>query len=104
VIPKSDENPRLISQAGLFTISPSGIDVEEWVAKYFEGDRLVRLRKVTLPNTERDTALKALNRMNINHATLFPDLIGASKYCNLSLEIEHYQNKVHVFDPKDDEN
>lgn len=103
VIPKTDENPRLISQAGLFTISPPGYDVMDWIERNFAGDRLVRLRKVTLPNRERRTVLKALNRMNINHATLFPDLIGASKYCNIALEIEHYQNRVRVYGPKENE-
>lgn len=95
VMPRTDENPRLISQAGIFTISPSGIDIEQWIRKQYKGDKHIRLRKVTIPNHERETVLKALNRMNINHATLFPDLIGASKYCNLSLSVEHYQSRAY---------
>jgi len=88
--PLSDENSRLVNQSGLFTKSPTGIDMEKWVSGNFGGFRKMVLLKLTLPNTERVTTLKALNRMNINHLTLFPDLSGASEFCNMGLKIEKY--------------
>ncbi|MCX5991923.1 MAG: FRG domain-containing protein [Chloroflexi bacterium] len=91
VEPFSDDNPRLVNQRALFTRSPSGMDLEEWVVANFpEDEKKVRLRKIELPETERETALRSLNRMNINHASLFPDLYGASKFANLNLEVEKY--------------
>ncbi len=89
--PFSDDNPRLVNQAGLFTRAPDGIDIVRWVKEQFAGvsDRYI-LMKVTIPNADRDICLRSLNRMNINHLTLFPDLIGASLFCNVDLEIDRY--------------
>ena len=39
---------------------------------------------------QRVQILKHLNRMNINHATLFPDIEGAVKFANLQGCIKHY--------------
>ena len=91
VEPLSDKNSRLVSQGGLFTRSPDGVDIEEWVQDNFDGDSsFPRLVKFTIPNSDRELALRSLNRMNINHASLFPDLYGASKFTNLDLLIEKY--------------
>ncbi len=87
--PLSDENPKLVSQAGLFT-HVHGSDVKEWVQKNFRGEKGYILMKLRIPNKDREDCLRALNRMNINHLSLFPDLYGASKYCNLYNEIENY--------------
>lgn len=89
--PLSDENSRLVNQGGLFTRSPAGVDVETWVRSNFsKDDNRVRLWRILIPETERETALRSLNRMNINHASLFPDIYGASKFVNLDLQIENY--------------
>ena len=91
VEPLSDENSRLVSQGGLFTRSPDGVDIESWIRNTFPGDtRFPRLIKITIPNADREFALRTLNRMNINHASLFPDLYGASKFVNLDLLIDSY--------------
>jgi hypothetical protein len=89
--PLSDENPRLVNQSGLFTKGPKRQDMESWVVEHFQSEKSqVKLIKVTLPEIEREVILKMLNRMNINDLTLFPDLTGASEYCNTALSIKNY--------------
>ncbi|WP_279143760.1 FRG domain-containing protein [Photobacterium phosphoreum] len=93
VEPSIDDHGRLVNQAGLFSFAPygeilesslerhlaeSGVDTDDVkeVAKY--------ICRIHIPN-EKDTrqaCLKKLRKMNIHHASLFPDLIGASGYCN----------------------
>lgn len=88
--PFSDENQRLINQAGLFTRAPFNVSLESWIKNNFGSDDENVLIKILIPNENRIECLKTLNRMNINHLTLFPDLDGASKYCNLCKEIDNY--------------
>ncbi len=93
VQPFTDDNARLVNQSGLFSKTPKGEDVESFVRAMFKGDTNgFTLVKFLIPDSERVTSLIALNRMNINHLTLFPDLYGASVYCNLSLEIPNYSS------------
>ncbi len=88
VDPMSDENQRLVSQGGCFTRAPIGKPVETWVEQAFEdSDEPVMLR-IEIANSDRLGCLRALNRMNINHLSLFPDLTGASRFTNLLLETE----------------
>ena len=89
--PLSNENNRLVSQGGLFTRAPDGVDVESWVRTNFKGEtEFYRLMKFIIPKSERNICLRSLNRMNINHLSLFPDLYGASNYCNTDLLIDKY--------------
>ncbi|HZR19094.1 MAG TPA: FRG domain-containing protein [Verrucomicrobiae bacterium] len=89
--PLTDENQRLVNQNGLFTFSPLEADIEAWIKKHFSGEsRFPKLYKLLLPDSERLTALKSLNRMNINYLSLYPDIAGACLHCNMALEIEHY--------------
>jgi len=91
VRPLSHENPRLVNQSGLFTRSPLGENIESWIKREFKGENGVYiLIKITIPNRDRLLCLRSLNRMNINHLTLFPDLYGASKFSNLNLSIDKY--------------
>lgn len=92
VRPMTDDNARLINQSGLFTRAPNGEDVTPFVQRLFGGKASAALIRLSIPNSERVTALLALNRMNINHLTLFPDLYGASVFCNLALEIDGYSD------------
>ncbi len=93
---ESDENPRLLSQRGLFTKSLfPGIPIEETVRRCYAGDvtkgvKRIILVKIRIPEFERTKCLRNLNTMNINHATLFPDLMGAAAYCAMKLEIHNY--------------
>ncbi len=84
--PMSDENPRLVAQGGLFTRAPLRVPVEEWVSFNFPDAVAPVLFKILIPCRDRTSCLRALNRMNINHLSLFPDLNGASRYVNLALE------------------
>jgi hypothetical protein len=90
VRPMTDENPRLVSQNGLFTKIRPGTDIEEMVKKLYRGEKGPFLYKILIPETQRYTILKALNRMNINYLSLFPDLTGASLFTNHHSEIPKY--------------
>jgi len=90
VRPLSDENSRLVSQRGLFTRGPNNIDIESWVKRFSSRKNAMELIKITMPATGIKDCLRYLNRMNINHSTLFPDLTGASSYCNNKLIVKDY--------------
>ena len=89
--PLSDENSRLVSQGGLFSRAPSGVDLEKWVREHYSGEKeKIRMWKILIPFSGREEAMRSLNRMNINHASLFPDIYGASKFVNTGLDISNY--------------
>lgn len=99
--PKKDDHGRLVSQAGLFTFSPHDATIENKLAEIlgsdeFDDDELRRaseddeaevlakyICKIYIKNEDQQDCLKHLRRMNVHHASLFPDLIGASDYCNI---------------------
>jgi hypothetical protein len=92
----SDENSRLLSQRGLFTkaLFP-GIPIEATVRRCYADDvtkgvKRIILVKIRIPEIDRAKCLRDLNSMNINSATLFPDLTGAAAYCAMKLEIPNY--------------
>ena len=91
--PLFKDNPRLTSQGGLFTRAPDGMTVSAWTQQVYDRDSdqdAVFLLALSLPDEHREYILRALNRMNINHQSLFPDLYGASSFVNMRLEIESY--------------
>src|SRR5690554_1537937 len=89
--PERDDNPRLVSQRGLFTKLLSIQSVEDWVQQYAPASqKRGTLLKILIPRSEATKALLSLNRMNINHSSLFPDLYGACNHSNMSLAIENY--------------
>ncbi|RUO29230.1 hypothetical protein CWE12_09605 [Aliidiomarina sedimenti] len=99
--PKKDDHGRLVSQAGLFTFSPYDATIENKLTEVltdedFPDDELKSateeeqpgilakyICKVYIKNEEQQECLKHLRRMNVHHASLFPDLIGAADYCNI---------------------
>lgn len=90
---QNDGNPRLINQRGLFTYNQEKIDIENHIKLNFPfKDNKSAMIKLIIPEKAMTRAdfLKSLNRMNINHLTLFPDLSGASKYSNQILLIKNY--------------
>jgi hypothetical protein len=88
--PESDENSRVLSQRGLFTISPIRTTIDDWIAENFKDPKSDILIKILVPNTDREDCLRMLNRMNINHLTLFPDLSGAAQFTNIHLDVLNY--------------
>lgn len=89
--PFSDDNSRLVNQGGLFSRSPSGKNLEEWIRENYASDeKTVKMWKIYIADKERNSILQYLNRMNVNHLSLFPDLYGASSFVNMDLEIENY--------------
>ena len=91
VRPMSNENARLVSQRGLFVRGPGGVAIEEWLRREHRTEASEwHLFKIRVRDKRRDGCLRFLNRMNINHLSLFPDLYGAAHYCNEQLAIENY--------------
>lgn len=92
VRPLSDENSRLVNQRGLFTRGPNNIDLEKWFRQHQtkSSDSYMELIRLNIPNQNLEDCLTYLNRMNISHSTLFPDLHGASEHCNNYLKLKKY--------------
>jgi hypothetical protein len=92
--PKKDDHGRLVNQAGLFVFAPYEETIENSIIDYLaeeEGENidlddanaLARyICKIYVPNEEVSEGMKHLRHMNVHHASLFPDLIGASQFCN----------------------
>jgi len=84
----TDHNPRLLSQSGVFTKQPIGLNFESWIEERWEGitDKPVMF-KIHLPDVERVRVLTNLRQMNVHHASIYPDLIGAAKYAQHELSL-----------------
>lgn len=84
-----DENSRIISQSGLFTKTPDGEDVEEFIANKINLTGMSPiLYKIEIPYSQRETFLRHLEAMNIHAGSLFPDVVGAAEFANRGLERE----------------
>ena len=114
--PRKDNHGRLVNQAGLFTFSPYGSTIENKLIDTLTdenfSDEALRnaslsvdeageiqnevqagilakyICKIYIKNEDRDGCVRHLRRMNVHHASLFPDLIGASEYCNAIMSEE----------------
>lgn len=93
VEPSIDDHGRLVNQAGLFTFAPYGETLESELERHLiefgvdtnkDEELSEYICRIHIPNdaSTRNSCLKKLHKMNIHHASLFPDLIGASGYCN----------------------
>jgi len=77
---------RLIAQSGLFVVPGQlELSLREILNEYDASGGL--LREIVLPLALREQALRALYRMNITHATLFPDLEGLARSIGYELEV-----------------
>lgn len=110
--PKKDDHGRLVNQAGLFTFSPYDSTIENKLAdtlgsEDFEDDELRSaseeeqpgiiaryICKIYIKNEDREGCMRNLRRMNVHHASLFPDLIGASEHCNLMVAEERREYEL----------
>lgn len=89
--PKSGDNSRLVNQGGLFLSMPPNSDLESYIKSNVDKKTdEMDLIKFIIPDVKREIVMRYLNRMNINHLTLFPDLIGASIHSNMALMIDKY--------------
>ncbi|MEZ9731194.1 FRG domain-containing protein [Vibrio cyclitrophicus] len=89
----TDENQRIISQNGLFSEVSNGLDIEEYIEKYIPLTGMSPvLYKIEIPHKLREEFLRHLDIMNINHASLYPDLIGSASAANRLLEKEFTDN------------
>lgn len=98
--PRKDDHGRLVSQAGLFTFAPEDSTIENKLAEVLWGEDFPidalkdassseepgilapYICKIYIKNDMQQECLRHLRRMNVHHASLFPDLIGAADYCN----------------------
>jgi hypothetical protein len=97
VSPLADDNPRLVSQSGLFLRMPRKVDLETYVRRRFADDQhRAVLVKIKIQNANRDACLVALNKMNINHATLFPDLNGSARFVNSLWQPGHEDSIAYI--------
>lgn len=90
---EAHENARFLAQRGVFTKALEGKDVKQGIQEcYHEENHRGRiiLVEIFIPDGDRAECLKDLNGMNINHASLFPDIHGSAIFCNLRLEIDGY--------------
>jgi len=110
--PRKDDHGRLVNQAGLFTFSPYGSTIENKLTDTiadddFEDNELKSaaedeqagiiakyICKIYIKNEDRKGCMRHLRRMNVHHASLFPDLIGASDYSNLVVAEEWREYEV----------
>lgn len=120
--PRRDDHGRLVNQAGLFTFSPTDSTIEnklievlsenedigkdllnaveehdEFVPEGKENEAEVLANyicKIYIRNEDREGCLRALRKMNVHHASLFPDLLGASDYCNLLVEEQYRETEI----------
>ncbi|MCS6245240.1 MAG: FRG domain-containing protein [Opitutus sp.] len=126
--PRKDDHGRLVNQAGLFTFSPYDATLENKLGDVlsdteFPDDELrtaERQRapddtddyasaepeifakyicKIYIKNEDRDGCLRHLRRMNVHHASLFPDLIGAAEYCNTLISDQAADNRFAKAEP-----
>lgn len=90
--PKTDDHGRLVNQAGLFLTAPYKDTVENHIIEIINNNQLVDVEeanelasymcKIYIGNDDVEGCRRHLFQMNVHHASLFPDLIGASQYSN----------------------
>lgn len=82
----TEMDQRLVAQSGTMVV-PGMLDkpLDDILREYRDNDTLIK--KIILPQAIREEAIKALYRMNITNATLFPDLDGLARSIRVELEV-----------------
>ena len=82
----TEMDKRLVAQSGTMVV-PGVLDrsLNEILDQYPSQGTLIK--KIVLPRHMRDEAMKALYRMNITNATLFPDLDGLARSMRMEMEV-----------------
>lgn len=93
IIPLTNDNPRLVSQQGLFLKIPLNSSMENLISEYEREEGGVIIFKLIFDNNFKEEALLILQNMNINQLTLFPDLIGSAQHSNFQFEMSPYLKK-----------
>lgn len=100
----SEMDSRLVAQSGLFVV-PGVLDQPlDAILDGGYGGAGNLVTKFVLPLAMRDEAMRALYRMNVTYATLFPDLDGLARSVSYELEViwerlvEDYE-RAHADDP-----
>ena len=95
--PEADANYRLISQTALSIRMPRRTNLEGYIAKRFaDKTHDATFIAIKIPKADRDGCLVALNKMNINYMTLFPDIDGAAKHVNSLWQPGHEDSIAYV--------
>lgn len=81
--PLHDDNNRITAQAGLFTKTATGSDLESWLTQRRLEHHLTKLH---IEDEYRLDAINDLRLMNVTGAGIYPDLHGASIMCNTFIE------------------
>jgi hypothetical protein len=95
----SEMDSRLVAQSGLFVV-PGVLDQPLDVILDGYGGSEGLVTKFVLPLAMREDAMRALYRMNVTYATLFPDLEGLARSVGYELEaiwerlVEDYEGSL----------
>lgn len=82
----TEMDQRLVAQSGTVVVQGVLDTPLEQMLDAYRGDDVL-LKKIVLPRHIREAAMKALYRMNITNATLFPDLDGLARSIRVELEV-----------------
>jgi len=97
---RSWENPRLVSQRGIFTLVPLGKKpLDQWVSDAFGTERSDVLVKFSIASKLRKDLMKLFDAMNITPLSLFPDIHGSAQYCKSHLPDRKNGPTWHWFRP-----
>ncbi|GGZ81660.1 hypothetical protein GCM10011274_44260 [Paraglaciecola chathamensis] len=73
-------NPRIIAQEGCFSLSPiSDLDFNSFTPIGDNSPKISRMEKIIIPKESKPIFRTELNRLGINHSSIYPGLDGITK-------------------------